>query len=209
MYPVDSRTPVNSHNLNAAGHPSLTLSEPLMRFLSASSSSVPLRAVGRAADEKIKVLIIDGQNNHNWQQTTPVLKKILEGTERFTVDVATSPPSLKLPALPKDATPEQKKDARRDGRRPAEDAQGGVRQVPPEPREVRSGREQLQRRAVGQGAQRRLREAAQGREDRVRGGSRREQRVRRVEGVQPDDRHGLARQHGRRPAVRSTTRARK
>jgi type 1 glutamine amidotransferase len=63
-----------------------------------------------AADEKIRVLIIDGQNNHTWQQTTPVLKKILEGTDRFTVEVATSPPALKLPALPKDATPEQKKD---------------------------------------------------------------------------------------------------
>ncbi|MBN9118066.1 MAG: ThuA domain-containing protein [Planctomycetes bacterium] len=63
-----------------------------------------------AADEKIKVLVIDGQNNHAWQQTTPVLKKILEGTDKFAVDVATSPPSLKLPTLPKDATPEQKKD---------------------------------------------------------------------------------------------------
>jgi len=39
-----------------------------------------------------KVLIIDGQNNHAWQQTTPVLKKILEDTHKFTVDVATSPP---------------------------------------------------------------------------------------------------------------------
>ena len=36
------------------------------------------------------MLVIDGQNNHNWQQTTPVLKKILEDTGKFTVDVATS-----------------------------------------------------------------------------------------------------------------------
>lgn len=40
----------------------------------------------------IKVLIVDGQNNHAWQQTTPVLKKILEDTGKFTVDVATTPP---------------------------------------------------------------------------------------------------------------------
>ena len=40
----------------------------------------------------IKVLIIDGQNNHAWQETTPVLRKILQSTGRFTVDVATSPP---------------------------------------------------------------------------------------------------------------------
>jgi type 1 glutamine amidotransferase len=40
---------------------------------------------------KIRVLIVDGQNNHAWQETTPVLKKILEHSGRFTVDVATSP----------------------------------------------------------------------------------------------------------------------
>jgi type 1 glutamine amidotransferase len=40
----------------------------------------------------IRVLIVDGQNNHAWQQTTPALKKILESTGRFKVDVATSPP---------------------------------------------------------------------------------------------------------------------
>ena len=27
-----------------------------------------------------KALIVDGQNNHNWQLTTPVLKKIVEDT---------------------------------------------------------------------------------------------------------------------------------
>ena len=40
---------------------------------------------------KIKVLIVDGQNNHAWQETTPVLKQVLEGSGRFVVDVATSP----------------------------------------------------------------------------------------------------------------------
>lgn len=40
---------------------------------------------------KIKALIVDGQNNHNWQETTPVLKKLLENSGRFVVDVATSP----------------------------------------------------------------------------------------------------------------------
>ncbi len=41
---------------------------------------------------KMKVLIVDGQNNHNWQQTTPVLKSLLEETGLFTVDVASTPP---------------------------------------------------------------------------------------------------------------------
>jgi len=42
-------------------------------------------------DKKLRVVIIDGQNNHNWRATTPVLKKILEDCGRFTVDVSTSP----------------------------------------------------------------------------------------------------------------------
>ncbi|MDR1958969.1 MAG: ThuA domain-containing protein [Planctomycetaceae bacterium] len=42
---------------------------------------------------KIKALILDGQNNHNWKATTPVLKSIYEKSERFVVDVATAPPS--------------------------------------------------------------------------------------------------------------------
>jgi len=45
-----------------------------------------------AAPAKLKVLIVDGQNNHHWEQTTPVLKQILIETGRFDVDVATSPP---------------------------------------------------------------------------------------------------------------------
>lgn len=39
----------------------------------------------------LKVLIVDGQNNHDWKATTPVLKKILEQDGRFQVDVATTP----------------------------------------------------------------------------------------------------------------------
>ena len=44
-----------------------------------------------AAGKPIKALIVDGQNNHDWKATTPLLKKILEDSGRFTVDVATSP----------------------------------------------------------------------------------------------------------------------
>jgi len=40
----------------------------------------------------LKALIVDGQNNHNWKETTPHLKKLLEETGLFTVDVATTPP---------------------------------------------------------------------------------------------------------------------
>lgn len=41
----------------------------------------------------IPALIIDGQNNHDYKATTPHLKKILEQTGLFTVDVATAPPA--------------------------------------------------------------------------------------------------------------------
>ena len=45
----------------------------------------------KAAKSSLKVLIVDGQNNHNWKGTTPVLKSILEDSGMFEVDVATSP----------------------------------------------------------------------------------------------------------------------
>lgn len=39
----------------------------------------------------MKALIVDGQNNHDWKGTTPHLKKYLEATGLFEVDVATTP----------------------------------------------------------------------------------------------------------------------
>ena len=38
-----------------------------------------------------KALIVDGQNGHDWKNTTPALKKILEDSGLFAVEVATSP----------------------------------------------------------------------------------------------------------------------
>jgi type 1 glutamine amidotransferase len=67
-------------------------------------------AGGAAAPDKIRVLIIDGQNNHDWRSTTPHMKKVLEETGCFVVDVATTPqkpappPLAKLPDEPKDAS---------------------------------------------------------------------------------------------------------
>jgi type 1 glutamine amidotransferase len=42
-------------------------------------------------DKVIKVLIVDGFSNHNWRQTTKMVKAILEETGRFKVDVSTAP----------------------------------------------------------------------------------------------------------------------
>ncbi|MBW3541055.1 MAG: ThuA domain-containing protein [Planctomycetes bacterium] len=49
-------------------------------------------SAGQKEGEKLKLLIIDGQNNHDWKATTPVLKSFLEKTGRFDVSVATTPP---------------------------------------------------------------------------------------------------------------------
>ena len=42
--------------------------------------------------QSLRALIIDGQNNHDWRATTPVLKRQLEETGLFRVDVITTPP---------------------------------------------------------------------------------------------------------------------
>lgn len=43
-----------------------------------------------AQDGKIRVLLVDGQNNHNWRATSPILKAILEAPGKFTVDVTSN-----------------------------------------------------------------------------------------------------------------------
>ncbi len=73
----------------------------LLAIVSAAFSATP--------SDRIKVLIVDGQNNHQWATTTPLLRKILTDTGRFTVDVSTAPAAAPgAPRLPKDATPAQK-----------------------------------------------------------------------------------------------------
>lgn len=66
-------------------------------------------AHAQAGGGKLRVLIVDGQNNHQWAITTPLLKAILEETGRFAVDVATSPAGgPAAPRLQPNATAEQK-----------------------------------------------------------------------------------------------------
>ena len=82
----------------------------------AVAALVALVSAAHAADAaepsdspKIKVILIDGQNNHDWKATTPLLKKVLEDSGRFTVDVATTPPQPRPPAKPKDPNDEKAK----------------------------------------------------------------------------------------------------
>jgi len=66
----------------------------MLRFLLAAAAALLVAATALAqSDQKLKALIVDGQNNHrNWPETTKMMKKYLEGTGRFTVDVATTAP---------------------------------------------------------------------------------------------------------------------
>ena len=50
-----------------------------------------LCVISLMAQAPIKTLLITGQNNHNWQVSHVVLKRILENSGRFTVDFAISP----------------------------------------------------------------------------------------------------------------------
>src|SRR4051812_34077888 len=62
----------------------------LPSFLVAAVAVLSL-SPSRATAAPLKVLLIDGQNNHAWQQTSPELKTILEENGLARVDVATSP----------------------------------------------------------------------------------------------------------------------
>lgn len=48
-------------------------------------------AVSSAGSATLPALIVDGQNNHDFRATTPHLKKLLEETSLFAVEVATAP----------------------------------------------------------------------------------------------------------------------
>ena len=56
--------------------------------------------------EKITVLFVDGQNNHNWKAMTPYMKAQMEKTGLFQVDVLTSPP--RAPRAPRNLSESQK-----------------------------------------------------------------------------------------------------
>ena len=59
-----------------------------------TASVVSLVCVGSAvsaAGKNISVLIVTGQNNHNWVRSTPIIEHLLEETGRFDVSVSTTP----------------------------------------------------------------------------------------------------------------------
>jgi type 1 glutamine amidotransferase len=51
------------------------------------------------APDKIKVLILSGKNNHEWRESTPYLRGVLEATGRFDVRVTEEPAGLTAAVL--------------------------------------------------------------------------------------------------------------
>ena len=84
------------------------------------------------AMKPIRVLIVDGRNNHNWQITTDALRATLEATDRFTITATTAPPSTtpRAPRAPKSVHPrvkaafEKYAQAYKEQTKPAKDALG-------------------------------------------------------------------------------------
>jgi hypothetical protein len=73
--------------------------KPLARFLLALGL-LPFVALAAAPDvspPSIRVLIVDGYNNHNWRLTTSLIRGILEPTGLFTVSVSTAPSTSTAP----------------------------------------------------------------------------------------------------------------
>jgi type 1 glutamine amidotransferase len=79
-----------------------------MRFLKISTIMVAalLAALagvveGQVNDGKCRVLILSGSNNHDWKTTTPELKRILEESGMFDVDVTDAPTEIQPDSLGK------------------------------------------------------------------------------------------------------------
>lgn len=67
-----------------------------------------------AAADRVRVLIVDGQNNHDWKATTDALRATLRATGRFAVEVSAAPqtPIHSSPREPKNPDEEALKEYR-------------------------------------------------------------------------------------------------
>lgn len=68
-----------------------TIATLLLALVSVRATAQDTATKPAVEPKPIRVLLIDGQNNHKWQKTTPLLRAILENSGRFMVEVATSP----------------------------------------------------------------------------------------------------------------------
>jgi len=59
------------------------------------------QSYGENSSKPIRVLLLSGRNNHEWQQTTPFLEKMFSQTGKFTFFVTNQPDTLKMRDLQK------------------------------------------------------------------------------------------------------------
>jgi uncharacterized protein len=67
-----------------------------MRLVIASLAFIVLLQASNAlaqTTQPLRVLIVDGMNNHDWPRATKIVRQILESSGRFKVDVSTTPPT--------------------------------------------------------------------------------------------------------------------
>ncbi len=86
------KTPSPPHSQRPSSTDNLTngsLALFLMLAIGLTMMIEPVRGDDSKPADKIKVLLIDGQNNHDWKGCSPVMIATLEATERFTIERAT------------------------------------------------------------------------------------------------------------------------
>jgi hypothetical protein len=69
----------------------------LLCLIAAVGAAAFLSAADEVNASPIKVLIVDGFSNHDWRQTTREVRRILDDTQLFDIEVTTTPASFDAP----------------------------------------------------------------------------------------------------------------
>jgi uncharacterized protein len=90
-FPPSSAAAHNQFPISIGRQAESTMRKHFIPLFSLCALTMTITSTFAEAPEKLRALIIDGQNNHDWKTTTPLIKKALESSGRFTVGVATTP----------------------------------------------------------------------------------------------------------------------
>ena len=90
----------------------------ILGFLISYLAILSLGSLSTRGSERIPVLIVDGQNNHDWISTTDSLHATLQATGRFDLEVETAPQNQSIKGIraPKADAPQYLKDFHQDFR---------------------------------------------------------------------------------------------
>ncbi len=73
----------------------------LVSFIAISIACITGCSMIHTGDKPIRILILSGKNNHEWQKTTPVLIRIFQDRDVFSTQVTNNPETLSFNALKK------------------------------------------------------------------------------------------------------------